>query len=168
MICGTGNAGLYTLNNDYETGLVTATATLWHQRLGHLNVASVKKLESMAEGLPLSKDPATGELCPPCMEGKQHRVYNRHEPSQRVTRRLQLIHSDTYGPFRTQSKAGAKTFVLFIDDMSRMVWFFFMKSKAETPEMFKTFKALTEKHSGEQIERFRCDNGKAEYDNATF
>ena len=41
VICGTGNAGLYTLNNDDEKALVTATATLWHWRLGHLNVASV-------------------------------------------------------------------------------------------------------------------------------
>ena len=107
-------------------------------------MASVKKLESMAEGLRLSKDSATGELCPLCMEGKQHRVYNRHEPSQRVTRRLQLIHSDTCGPFRTQSKAGAKTFVLVIDDMSRMVCCFFVNSNTETSQMFKTFKALTE------------------------
>ena len=122
----------------------------------------------MAEGLRLSKDSAMGELCPPCMEGKHHRVYNRHKPSQRVTRRLQLIHSNTCGPFRMQSESGAKTFVLFFDDMSRMVWSFFMKSKTETPEMFETFKAFTEKHSGEQIKRFRCDNGKAEYDNATF
>ena len=43
-----------------------------------------------------------------------------------------------------------------------------MKSKTETSEMFKTFKALPEKHSGELIERFCCDNGKAEYDNAFF
>ena len=81
-----------------------------------------------------------------------------------MTRRLQLIHSDTCGPFKMQSKARAKTFVLFIDDMSRMVWCFFMKSKTKTPEMFKTFKALTEKHSGELIKRLHCDNGKAEYD----
>src|SRR5947209_3110293 len=30
------------------------------------------------------------------------------------------------------------------------------------------FKAKVEKHSGERIMRFRCDNGKAEYDNAIF
>ena len=101
MIYGTGNAGLYTLNNDDETALVTATATLWHRRLGHLNMASVKKPESMAEGLRFSKDSATGKLSPPCMEVKQHKVYDRHKPSQRVTRRLQLIHSDTCGTFKT-------------------------------------------------------------------
>ena len=61
MICGTGNTGLYTLNNDDKTALVTATATLWHRRLGHLNMASIKKLESMAEGLHFSKNSATGD-----------------------------------------------------------------------------------------------------------
>ena len=39
---GTGNAGQYTLNNNDETALVTTTATLWHRRLGHLIMASVK------------------------------------------------------------------------------------------------------------------------------
>ena len=174
VICGTGNAGLYMLNNDDETALVIATSTLWHRRLGHLNMASIKKLESMAGGLHFSKGSATwelsatGELCPPCMEEKQYRVYNRHELSQRVTRRLQPIYTDTCGPFKMQSKAGAKTYVLFIDDMSRIVWCFFMTSKTETPEMFKTFKALTEKHSEKLIKRFRYDKGKAEYDNAVF
>lgn len=168
IIRGNRSAGLYTLRNDDETALVTATASLWHRRLGHLNMASVKKLETMSHGMSLSKDPEAGRLCSPCMEGKQHRVFNRHEPSERMTKRLQMVHSDTCGPFRTPSKAGAKTFVLFTDDMTRMVWCFFMKSKTETAEAFKTFKALTEKHSGESVMRFRCDNGKAEYDNATF
>ena len=85
-----------------------------------------------------------------------------------MTRRLELIHSDMWGPFKTQSKAGAKTFVLFIDVGSRMLWCFFMKSKTKTHEMFKTFKAPPERHSGELIKRFRCDNGKPEYDNTTF
>ena len=75
MIYGTGNAGQYTLNNDDETALVTATATPWHLRLGHLNMASIKKLESMAEGLRFSKDSATGKLCPPCVEGKIGRAH---------------------------------------------------------------------------------------------
>src|SRR5205807_7937229 len=33
---------------------------------------------------------------------------------------------------------------------------------------FMVFKAKAEKHSGERIMHFRCDNGKAEYDNAVF
>ena len=43
-----------------------------------------------------------------------------------------------------------------------------MKSKTETPEMYKIFKALTEKHTRELIKRLHCNNGKAEHDNAAF
>jgi transposase InsO family protein len=172
VVRGTGVAGLYTLKlsdeHDSEVALTATTVSLWHRRLGHLNMASVKKLATMANGVRFAEEPKTQKVCSPCVEGKQHRVFNRHEPSVRMTKRLQMIHSDTCGPFRTPSKAGAKTFVLFIDDMTRMVWCFFMKSKTETPEAFKSFKALVEKHSGQSIMRFRCDNGKAEYDNATF
>jgi transposase InsO family protein len=131
-------------------------------------MASVKNLEAMADGINLTRDSEAVGVCPPCIEGKQHKVFNRHEPSQRMTERLQMVHSDTCGPFRTASKAGAKVFILFIDDMTRMVWCFFMKSKTETLESFKSFKALVEKHSGQHVKRFRCDNGKAEYDNAAF
>ena len=59
-------------------------------------------------------------------------------------------------------------FVLFLDDHTRMVWCSFMKSKADTAVAFMVFNAKAEKHSGERIMRFRCDNGKAEYDNAIF
>jgi len=48
------------------------------------------------------------------------------------------------------------------------VWCFFLKSKKETVQAFRDFKTMTEKHSGDKILRFRCDNGRAEYDNAEF
>ena len=143
-------------------------ASTWQKRLGHLNMTSFKSLESMAKGIHFLEGTDEKEVCSPCLEGKQHKVFNRHEPSQRMSKRLEMIHSDTCGPFRTPSKAGAKSFVLFIDDMTRMVWCFFMKSKTETSNAFKEFKALVEKHSGQKIIRFRCDNGKAEYDNTSF
>src|SRR5947209_6654854 len=89
-------------------------------------------------------------------------------PATRMAKRLEVVHSDTCGPFRILSKAGARVFVFFIDDHTRMVWYSFMKSKADTAEAFMVFKAKAEKHSGERIMCFWCDNGKAEYDNAIF
>src|SRR5437588_3284307 len=86
----------------------------------------------------------------------------------RMAKRLQMVHSDTCGPFRMPSKAGARVFVLFIDDYTRMVCCSFMKSKANTAEAFMVFKAKVQKHSGEKIMHFQCDNGKAEYHNAIF
>ena len=169
-IIGRGQS-LYVLQTEEKAFTANETrqedATLWHRRLGHLNMASVKKLEEMAKGIAI-KEERKEKLCEPCLEGKQHKVYNRHTPATRMTKRLELVHSDTCGPFRVASKAGAKVFVLFIDDFSRMVWCSFLKSKAETTEAFKEFKAITENHSGSKIQRFRCDNGRAEYDNSVF
>jgi len=172
VIRGKGQ-GLYVLQ-DQDTALMATDEarkekeTLWHQRLGHLHMAGVRSLEKMAKGIAIRKEDSETGICVPCVEGKHHKVYRRHEPATRMTRRLEMVHSDSCGPFRTPSKAKAKSFVLFTDDFSRMVWCFFLKSKTETTEAFKEFKALTEKHSGEKILRFRCDNGKAEYDNSVF
>ena len=48
-----------------------------------------------------------------------------------------------------------------------MTWVYFLKGKGheETPEAFQMFKASEEKASGHSIRRFRCDNGRGEYDN---
>ncbi len=43
-------------------------ATLWHQRLGHLNMASLKKLENMVNGMNLKEVPLH-HVCEACIEG---------------------------------------------------------------------------------------------------
>ena len=51
-----------------------------------------------------------------------------------------------------------------------MVWCYFLRRKSaeEVLGIFKGFKGLVEKHSGKLILRFRCDNGRGEYDNLLF
>src|SRR5437588_12334037 len=96
---------------------------LWHRRLGHLNIASVKALQGMAKGVSLKgEDHENLKVCIPCKEGKQHIVYNRHMLVTRMAKRLEMVHSDTCGPFRIPLKAGARVFMLFIDNHMRMVW----------------------------------------------
>ena len=85
-----------------------------------------------------------------------------------MSRRLEMVHSDTCGPLRTTTMAGAKSFVLCTDDYSTMVWCFFMKSKMEKMEALEKFKARTERHASEKILLFRFDNGRAEYDKREF
>src|SRR5437588_4038272 len=164
---------LYTINMEKRayTALTARSepAALWHRCLRHLNMASVKALQGMAKGVSLKReDHEDLKVCVPCIEGKQHKVYNRHMPVTRMAKRLEMVHSNTCGPFRTPSKARARVFVLFIDDHTRMVWCSFMKSKADTAEAFMVFKAKAEKHLGKRIMRFWCDIGKAKYDNAIF
>jgi len=51
-----------------------------------------------------------------------------------------------------------------------MVWCYFIRQKLakDVLDMFKCFKVLVEKHLGNSILRFRCDNGRGEYDNHLF
>jgi hypothetical protein len=42
---------------------------LWHQRLGHLNMANLKKLEKMVNGMNLKKVP-WHHVCEACIKGK--------------------------------------------------------------------------------------------------
>ena len=58
---------------------IKETQSIWHRQLGHLNMASVKSLESMADGIYISKKEKVDEICLPCIQGKQYKVYVRHE-----------------------------------------------------------------------------------------
>jgi len=134
---------------------------LWHRRLGHLNEKGVRMLQSMVSGMNLGKpsSPTTSLVCEPCIEGKQHRAAFPNEGGRRATKPLEIVHSDVCGPMRTASMGGAKYFVTFIDDFSRKVWLYALKTKGECFEKFKEFKALVETQSEHKIKTFRSDNG---------
>ena len=92
---------------------------LWHQRLGHLNYASIQSLSIMIDDIKISGSELDQnqdhELCIPCLEGKAIRKYEK-DPSQRASRKLELIHSDLCRPFPTQSLVGSKYYIVFIDN----------------------------------------------------
>jgi hypothetical protein len=55
--------------------------------------------------------------------------------------------------------SGSRYFVVFTDDFSRKSWVAFLKSKAETFEKFKSFKAQVEAETGKKILTLRTDRG---------
>ncbi|XP_057996507.1 uncharacterized protein LOC131175847 [Hevea brasiliensis] len=78
----------------------------------------------------------------------------------RAKEKLELVHSDVCGPMSVPSLRQNKYFILFIDDLTRMTWAYFISSKAQVFSVFKKFKALVEKQSGCKIKTLRSDNGK--------
>ena len=50
-------------------------------------------------------------------------------------------------------------FVVFVDDFSRMTWFYFVKEISQVLEVFKKFKQSIEKHSGQPLKVLRTDRG---------
>ena len=58
---------------------------------------------------------------------------------------LDVIHSDVWGPTENASMSGRRFYVTIVDDHTRKVWVYFMKSKGEVFEHFKHFKIMVEK-----------------------
>ena len=131
---------------------------LWHQRLGHLDYYDLHCLLSLADSIPITESQKSVDLglCPPYLMGKHHKTYQRQISAARTETPLALVHSDTGRPFRTPAVSGAKHFIRFIDDYTRMTWVYFLKVKSheETLEAFQVFKATAEKTSRQPIRRF--------------
>ena len=60
---------------------------------------------------------------------------------------LDLVYSDVCGPMEVESLGGKKFFVTFIDDASRKVWVYALKSKDQVFEVFQQFHVMVERET---------------------
>ncbi|GKB87116.1 retrovirus-related pol polyprotein from transposon TNT 1-94 [Tanacetum coccineum] len=90
---------------------------LWHQRLGHMSEKGMKILASKGRILDLQK--AVVGFFEPCVLGKQKKVSFVKSRNTRKLQRLELVHTDVYGPTSVASIGGSHYYVTFIDDNSR-------------------------------------------------
>ena len=140
---------------------------LWHERLAHLNYDSIKMLVPPTA---YSSDSSGPDFCPICVKAKHQRQITR-TPVERTSRPFQLLHSDLCGPIQPESASGFRYFIVYIDDFSRSVWVYFLRTKTavEVVSVFQELLAsLDKKYPKWPITRFRCDNGRGEYDNSLF
>lgn len=70
-----------------------------------------------------------------------------------------IIHSDLWGPARVQTMGGARYFIAMVDEYSRNVWLYLLKSKDEAIVAFKNWKALGGNQTGRRLKKLRTDNG---------
>jgi hypothetical protein len=64
---------------------------IWHQGLGHLNVQSMKELQSMVSGLHLGHG-SMNVTCEGCIQGKQQRTPFPSGVATRAKQLLELVH----------------------------------------------------------------------------
>ncbi|CAA0834695.1 Unknown protein [Striga hermonthica] len=65
------------------------------------------------------------------------------------------------------SLGGSRYFVTFIDDASRKLWVYFLRTKDEVFKYFKRFHAMVERQTGKPLKCLRSDNG-GEYSSHEF
>ena len=150
------------IQNDVAKCLKTCykdTTWLWPLRFGHLNFGGLQLLskKEMVRGLPSISHP--NQVCKGCLLGKQFKKSFPKESSSRAQKSLELIHTNVCGPIKPNSLSKSKYFLIFINDLSRKTWVYFLKEKSKVFENFKKFKALVEKESGLMIKALRSDCG---------
>ena len=145
--------GLNLANSDTKSGSATATlasvlrsvrnesADIWHQRLGHLNPVYMRQLRDHAvSGISFADNKLSP--CEIFTLGKLTKRPFRTNPK-RASERLELIHSDLCH-VSEPSLGRAKYFLTFLDDFSRKVLVYFIKSKDEVPKGFTHFHKYVE------------------------
>ena len=72
---------------------------------------------------------------------------------------LELIHSDLCEMNGVLTKGGKRYFMMLIDDATKYCYVYLLKTKDETLDYFKIFKAEVETQLERKIKRLRSDRG---------
>nr|GEW34509.1 hypothetical protein [Tanacetum cinerariifolium] len=110
---------------------------LWHQRLSHLNFATINNLvkNNLVQGLSKMKF-KKDHLCFACEQAKIHRKHHKSKMAFASNKPLYLLHVDLCGPMRVESINEKRYVLVVVDDYSRYTWVFFLHSKDEASEFF--------------------------------
>nr|KYP54945.1 Retrovirus-related Pol polyprotein from transposon TNT 1-94 [Cajanus cajan] len=135
---------------------------LIHCRLGHPSFRVIKLLfPSLFKNLNLESF-----HCEACELAKHKRV--PFPISNKLsTSPFYLVHTDVWGPSNIPNISGAKWFITFIDDCTRVMWLFLLKHKSEVSSVFLRFVSMIKNQFGVNIKKLRSNNAK-DYFNHTL
>ncbi|GJW31990.1 ribonuclease H-like domain-containing protein [Tanacetum coccineum] len=114
---------------------------LWHNRLGH---PADQVLNVLKNDLNLSKNTCVS-ACETCHRAKQTRElfplsdHKSMNPGE-------LVHLDLWGPYKVSSREGFRYFLTIVDDYSRAVWTYLLKTKDEVFDCIVNFIKLIHNH----------------------
>lgn len=166
------HGGLYFMSTIHESSAFAkqekATIMDWHCRYGHLNESDLNNLmkREMVNGFKIIGHKNLPD-CEICIKGKQTAIPVPKVSEDRKTKLLDLIHSDICGPINCVSLGGARYFATFIDDKSRWVKVYMLKTKDEVKTAFLKYKNEMECQKERKIKILRTDNG-LEYVETSF
>ena len=149
-----GGSKISQANQTNSKDKARATIWLWHRRLGHLSFGYLKKLQpQLFSGL------NDREFhCDTCELAKCHII--SYSPSlNKSSEPFEVIHSDVWGPAKVPSISGARHFVTFIDECTRMTWVSLLIKKSDVCLAFQNFHKMTHTQYQKQIRVWQSDNG---------
>ena len=91
--------------------------------------------------------------------GKQTRVRFLRVGKQKKSQKLELVHTDVWGPTQVQYLGGSHYYVTSIDDVTRKTWVYCIRQKYDVFSTFNKWKYLVENEIGKKLKCIRYDNG---------
>ena len=119
---------------------------LAHNRFGHLNFNECARIID-------AKVPEKPIFCKACVEAKATRypIGPRDPldaPQHEAPRAAYLFHSDLAGPFRVQTRSGKRYALILVDDYSRRIFLYMLRSPSDFLPLFKHFSSHLEAEFG--------------------
>ena len=142
------------MNKDFASSYLLESKCLWHERLGHVNNKTLRKLINLNV---LPKFECNKSKCQVCVESK----YAKH-PYKSVARNsypLELIHTDICDMKSTPTRGGKKYFITLIDECTRYCYVYLLNGKDEAIDAFRQYKTEVENQLDRKIKMIRSDRG---------
>jgi transposase InsO family protein len=138
----------------------TNLGSLWHRRLAHVGMKNLHKLLKGEHVLGLrdvcfEKD----RPCVACQAGKKVGTTHPHKNMITMSRPLELLHMDLFGPVTYLSTGGSKYGLVIVSNFSRFTWVFFLQDKIETQGTLKRFLRRAQNEFELKVKKIRSDNG---------
>ncbi|GJP45172.1 hypothetical protein CLOM_g4594 [Closterium sp. NIES-68] len=133
----------------------------WHERLCHVNFSMLQKLvkDGSLKGLEVKGGVKEIRSCPTCLETKFSKFPFNSTTGPAKTP-LALVHMDVVGPTRAPSLSGSRYFLTIVDDHTRAVWVYPLKSKGEVAAaVLKEWMPRAQRECGYKVKVIRSDNG---------
>ncbi|CAI7879834.1 unnamed protein product [Closterium sp. NIES-53] len=141
----------------------------WHESLYHVNFPMLQKMVKDGSLKGLEVKGAVNEIgsCPTCLETKFTK-FPFSSGTGPAKAPLALVHMDVVGPTRAPSLSGSRYFLTIVDDHTRAVWVYPLKSKGEVAAaVLKEWMLSAQRESGHKVKVIRTDN-RGEFIGANF
>ena len=141
----------------------------WHERMGHICEASLRKMvnEKLVEGVAIKPKTSIG-ICEICNLSKKARSpFPTFQKSNMQRETLGLVHSDICGPLKTTPDSNNKYVITFLDEHTKYCWVYVINYKSDALKTFKTWKQLIENQLDKKVKILRTDRG-GEYTSNEF
>nr|GEX36168.1 retrovirus-related Pol polyprotein from transposon TNT 1-94 [Tanacetum cinerariifolium] len=143
---------------------IVENSTLWHRRLRHANMRLIQSLASKELVINLPKLRFDQHSCDACKIGKQAHAGHKANNVVSMTRCIELLHKDLFGPSVVQSFVRNLYTLVIVDNYSLYTWTRFLKTRFEAFKQLEIFSKKIQNQLRCLIASIRMDHGR-EFDN---